>query len=361
MALYGDFIVKGQKPSMKLTLCFLALLLALTSCETVFRPQDSSPEIPQVSNDDPYKDVAEFFEGLFSHFGLDKPEQIICECLCPKSSAIFLAEIYAFNQILIDVNNRDAARVHLDWAKEFFLGLFGHGTSGCIIESQDFSDLLEALGVERDPILTNIADWLYYQAYFPKLLEDYKPVIQNLDAKNFTAAGAAYGDIMNNTVEAVKNQGVHYLSHTGMNNGFGLGLEIDLPNDSLSVWNDTTAAYDLQFLFGASRAVAAGKWWDSYENLVKYWNEKGEDILGNIPMQVWEDLQASDDNKKVTEKLGIDIMSKEFEDLMLGWIKKHPLKYHFHSKLLQKNFEQLHFIHIGVLQAYLVKEIAKSK
>jgi hypothetical protein len=345
---------------MKLTLCFLALLLALSSCETVFRPQASTPEAPQLSNEDPYKDVSEFYEGLFSHFGLDKPEQIINECLCPKSSAIFLQSIYAFNQILIDVNNRDAARVHLDWAKEFILAILGHGSSGCVIETQDFSDLLEALGVERDPILTNVAGWLYYQADFPKLLEDYKPVIQNLDAKNFTAAGAAYGDIMKDNVDAVKDQGVHYLSLTGMNNGFALGLEIDLPNDSLKVWNDTTAAWDLAFLFGASRAVAAGKWWESYENLVKYWNEKGEDILGNIPMEVWEDLQGSDDNKKVTEKLGVDIMTKEFEDKMLAWIKKHPLKYHILSKLLQKNFDQLHFIHIGLLQACLVKEIAKS-
>ena len=340
----------------QLTLCFLALLLTFATCDTAFRPQGSTSEAPE----DPYKDASEFFEGLFSRFGLDKPEQIIKECLCPKSSAIFLKSIYAFNQILIDVNNRNAARVHIDWAKEYIFAILNHGFTGCMAETQDFSDLLEALGVERDPILGHIAEWLYYQADFPKLLEDNKPVIQNLDAKNFSAAGAAYGDIMQDNVDAVKNQGVHYLSHVGMNNGFALGLEIDLPNDTLSVWNDTTAARDLAFLFGASRAVAAGKWWESYENLVKYWNEKGEEVLGNIPMEVWEDLQASEDNKKVTEKLGVDIMTKEFEDKMLKWIKKHPLKYHIHAKLMQKNFDQLHFIHIGVLQACLVKEIAKS-
>jgi len=237
----------------------------------------------------------------------------------------------------------------------------GHSSGGCIVESQDFSDLLEALGVERDPILTEISGWLYYQADFPKLLEDYKPIIQNLDNKNWSAAGAAYGDVMKDNVDAVKNQGVHYLSEAGLLNGFSLGLDIDLPNDTLTVWNDTTAAYDLDFAYEAARAVADGHWWDSWRNLVKFWEEKGEDILGHIPMSVWECIQGSEDNKKITEKLGVDVMSKEFEDLAVAWIKKHQWKYHAHAKLVKYNLEQLHFIHAGVLKAHLVKEIAKSK
>jgi len=346
---------------MKLSLCFLTLLLAFASCETAFRPLESPSKSHEIPTDGPYKAVAEFFEGLFSHFGLEKPEQIICECFCEKSAAVFLSSLYTFNQILIDVNARDAIHVHLDWAKEYILAILGHGSSGCIIESQDFSDLLEALGVERDPILTEISDWLYYQADFPKLLEDFKPIIQNLDAKNWTAAGAAYGDVMKDNVDAVKNQGVHYLSHVGVQNGFSLGLDIDLPKDSLTVWNDTTAAYDLEFVYEAARAVADGHWWDSFDNLVKFWKEKGEDILGHIPMSVWECLEGSDDNKKITEKLGVNVISKEFEDLAGHWIKKHQWKYHVHAKLVKDNFEQLHFIHVGVLQADLVKKIAKSK
>jgi len=346
---------------MKHTLFTLPLFLAFASCETALRPLQSFPTSHQYPTEGTHKDVAEFFEGLFSRFGLDKPEQIICECFCDKTAAIYLEILRTWNQVLIDVNARDALHVHLDFAKELILSILDHSSSGCIIESQDFSDLLKAAGVERDPILTEISGWLYYQAYFPKFLEEYKPVIQNLDSKNFSAAGAAYGDIFQDNVDAVKNQGVHYLSHIGVQNGFALGLDVDLPNDSLTVWNDTTAAYDLEFAYEAAKAVADGHWCESFDNLVKFWKEKGEDILGHIPLSVWECLQGSDDNKKVTEKLGVDVMSKDFEELAAKWIKKHPLKYHAHAKLVKKNFEQLHFLHVGVLKAHLVKEIAKSK
>jgi len=346
---------------MKLTLFLLALFLAFASCETALRPLQTFPSSHQYPTEGPHKDVAEFFEGLFSRFGLDKPEQIIWECFCDKTAAIYLEILRTWNQVLIDVNARDALHVHLDFAKELILSILDHSSSGCIIESQDFSNLLKAAGVERDPILTEISGWLYYQAYFPKFLEEYKPVIQNLDSKNFTAAGAAYGDIFQDNVDAVKNQGVHYLSHVGVQNGFALGLDIDLPNDSLTVWNDTTAAYDLEFAYEAAKAVADGHWCESFDNLVKFWKEKGEDILGHIPLSVWECLQGSDDNKKVTAKLGVDVMSKEFEELAAKWIKRHPWKYHAHAKLVKKNFEQLHFLHVGVLKAHLVKEIAKSK
>jgi len=257
---------------------------------------------------------------------------------------------------------RDTPQVHLDFVKMYWIAIQEHPTSDCIAQTQDFSDLVAALGIKRDPMLDNIGNWLYYQADYSHMLDDYySQVLQSLDAKNFTAAGDAYGVGMKQVVDAVKEQGFYYLAHAGLSNGFALGLDIDLPNDSLTVWNDTTAAYDLGFMIEATRAVAEGKWWESYENLVKFWEEKGEDILGHIPLSVWECLEGSDDNKKVTEKLGVDVMSKEFEDLALAWIKKHPWKYHAHAKLMLKSFEQLNVLHAGNLHAALVSEIAKSK
>jgi len=299
--------------------------------------------------------------GLFDHFGLDKPNQIIFECLNNFSSAVFLKSMWTFNELLIDINARDARHAHHDFIKEWILSILGHGAAGCIVATQDFSNLVEALDIKRDPLLDDIAQWLYFQADFEDLLDDYKPVIKNLEAKNFSAAGAAYGDVLNNTVKAVKSKGFYWLGHKGVSNGFSFGLDIDLPNDTLSIWNDTTSAYDLEFMWEAAKAVVDGHWWDSWRNLVKFWEEKGKDIIAKIPDSVWEALQASEDNKKVTKKLGIDVMTKEFGEKAAHWIKKNQWKYHGFAKDVLRNLEHLNTIHVGALQAALVREVARHR
>jgi len=345
---------------MKLILFLFTILLALSTCETAFRPFNESTEASTAIPENPHQDVAQFFEGLFAHFGLGQPKQIIYECFNSGSAALYLESLYGFNQFLIDVINRDPHRVHWDIIKQYILAILEHSTSDCIVATQDLSDLLAALGVKRDP-WSGIVNWLYFQAHFAQLFEGYKPVIQGFDSKNFTAAGDAYGALMNETVNVVKNEGLAYLAHTGFANGVSFGLDLALPNDSLAAWNDTTAAYDLEFIILGTKAVADGKWWESFDNLEKFWQEKGEEILGHIPLSVWEAIENSDDNKKLTEKLGVDVMSKEFEDLAVAWIKKHQWRYHAHAKALEKSFEQLDFIHAGILHAHIVEEIAKSK
>jgi len=345
---------------MKLSLCFLALL-AFASCETSFRPHEFYSEIPKTLEDCPHKDGAEFYVGLFSHFGLGTPKQIIFECLSDFSAGILIGELYTANQILTDINARDFKHAHHDIVKQIILSFLGHGSANCIVATQDFSDLLEALDIKRDPFLDGVGQWFDFQANFPRLLEDYKPVIQNLDHRNFTAAGAAYGDVLNHTVAAVKSKGFYFLGHQGVANGFSFGLDLDLPDDTLGIWNDTTSAYDLEFAWESARAVAEGHWWDSYENLIKYYEEKGVDVLKKIPASVWEALQKSEDNKKVTERLGIDVMTKEFGELAGHWIKKNQWKYHAYSKEVLKNLEHLDMIHVGALQAGLVREIARTK
>jgi len=343
---------------MKLSLCFLALLFALASCKTSFRPH---PEISQAPTDVPPQVMAEFYGGLFSRFDLDRPTQIINECLSGFSAGVFLEELFVFNQLLIDLNARDFKRVHQDSFVEFILAALGHGAVDCVEATQDFSNLVEALGVKRDPLLQKISQSFYFQANFPTLLEDYKPVIQNLNATNYLAAGAAYGDFLSHIVETVKSKGFYYLAHTGISNGISFGLDIDLPNDTLSIWNDTTAVYDLEFTYEAAKAVADGHWWESSHNLIKYYEEKGADVLNKIPASVWEALKASEDNKKVTEKLGVDVMSKEFRELASDWIRKNPWKFHSYSKGVVRDMKSLNMVGAGALQAGLVREIANSK
>jgi len=74
-----------------------------------------------------------------------------------------------------------------------------------------------------------------------------------------------------------------------------------------------------------------------------------------------DEKKSSEDNKKVTERLGIDVMTKEFGELAGHWVRKNPWKYHSYAKEVLKNLEHLDMIHVGALQAGLVREIARTK
>jgi hypothetical protein len=305
--------------------------------------------------------VNEFFTGLFAHFGLEQPKQIIYECFNEKYAGLYLISLVEYNQILVDAVARDSWRFHIDVIKAYILAIFEHPVGDCITATQDLSDLLAALDVKRDPFWSAVTNWLYFQAHYAQQLDGFGPVIEGFKKGDFKAAGDAYGALMNETVAVVKEEGLADLAHIGFSNGFALGLDIDLPSDSLAAWNDTTAGYDLELVIGATKAVADGHWWDSYDNLVKFWEEKGEAIFNKIPASVWECLAGSEDNKKVTAKLGVDVLSKEFGDLAVKWIKRHPGRYHAHAKHLLKSFAELNFVHAGILHAHLTWEIARSK
>jgi len=343
----------------KLTLCLLALTLTLAFCDTVFRPSETPSE--NTSPENPHKAISEFFEAYFKHFDLKKPDQIIYECFTEKTAGIYFELLYGYGKILQDLKDRASWQIHLDFAKMYVIGLLEHTTGDCIVQTQDLSDLLDALGVKRDPFLANVGNYLYYQAHFAKMYDDFHQVLDHLNAKDYKSAGEAYAVQTKNTVDTIVGEGLYYLGHTGFANGFALGLDIDLPSDSLTVWNDTTAMYDLELMVDGARTVAEGKWWESYNNLERWWERKGKEIFEKIPGSVWECLEGSEDNKKITKKLGMNILTEEFGNAMLVYVQKHPLKYHCHAKMLVKAFDEFNLLHAGSLHAHLVKDVVKSK
>jgi len=305
------------------------------------------------------KTIAEFYSGVFQYFNLSSPTEII-KCYSSLDAIAFFTGIYGANKILFDLENREFAALHFDALKQIILSIFlEHRVSKCILKTQEWIDLVTAVGIaDWDEKYYVAAGRLYDQAHFLLLGQQFRPVIANMVSQNFEESGKAYAVVMEKFAELVKGEGFGYLYIAGFSNGFAITTNVSYPNDSLALWNHTTGGIAMKFLYELATAVTDGKWKDSFENTVKFWREKGEDIIGQIPVDVWVGLQQSNDNKELTEVLGVDILSREFEDLASAYIQKHPFRYYATLKVIKKSLKKLRMMQAGAVYGALVKAIA---
>ena len=307
------------------------------------------------------KCIEEFYNGYFAHFDLPSPTQII-KCYSPRDAAIFFTSIYEFYKILEDLEKRDQWDLHIRLIKEYFLAMLQSKVSRCIGKTQDIRDLLKALGIKASDMKKfAYGQYLYVQAHYSKMRGEYKPIIENILSKNFTAAGEANGVLAKNIVDTINEEKFGYLYIAAFENGFAMRAGVSNPNDSLSVWNHTTGGVAMMFLHELSEAVSRGKWAHSFRNTIKFMKGRGKDLLKEIPGSVFECLEGSEDNKELTEKLGVNVLSKEFGKKMGKFIWRHPLKYHMYLTKIKHAMEHLQLGGAGAYYASLVMSAAKNR
>lgn len=350
---------------MKLTLFVIFTLLALILCDTKteswykFGEESSTSESPKDHRK--IDDLRSFYGKVFDKFKLSRPNQIL-NCFCDKTAGLFFDSLYDIHQILIDTNERNSVKLHLEFAKLMIKHRPLHDVFACIAMTQDFTDLLDALDIkQRNPRDFMIAKYVYYQAEYPDLVENFLPVIDGLDSKNYTAAGKAYANVIAKLVNSVKKQGLNFLAYEGFQNGIAVRLDIENPSDILECWDNENAGYYLEFLYRLSQYVTEGKWQDAPYNANKFWYETGRELMKKIPKEVGECVQKSEDNGLIRKTLGIDVESKEFLDLMLKYIGENRIHFFWMMKGLRHSFDHFNVNHAGYVWGHFLEQIAKSK
>ena len=342
---------------MRYSALLLIALLALATCKLSFLSKNF--DISDSSDDN--EPIDQFFEGFFDYYNLSRPSQIL-NCFCDKSASIFFDTLYEKYEVLKDSTERASLQLHIDYAKLSLLYKALESTNACAFLTQDITDLLDALNIKkRDPSKFGMALYLNYQAHYDDLYEAYQPLIDNLNAKNFTEAGRVYGDILNYTVTTIRKEGSSLQAFNGFGNGFSIQLDIDEPSDSLDCYDNDTSSVSLNFIYKLSVAVTDGKFYEAPVNTLNFWEKEGKDILSKLPKDVMDCDSQSNDHQLVSNKLGIDIYTEEFGDLMKRYINNHRLSYYGYLKGIRSSFEDHNFIHAGEAYAELISAIASKK
>jgi len=303
--------------------------------------------------------MADFLTGFFNYFGITNVYQSTY-CIDEKTPDFFDYNYKLWN-LLNDIDQRNNFRIHWDlWRMRSYTQRF-LPTISCIFLTQEFTDLLDTLDIsKRNPKLFEYAIHLYFEARFTELLLNHKPVIDNLNKNDFKSAGIAFGKILDDLVTAVKDSGANLLAYQAISNGKAFELDIDLPADSIQCHNDESASLLLQFLYLLTRRVANSEGADANLVTLEFMEEKGKDLLDQIPESVWSCLYKSEDIRKISAALKIDIKSVLFWDLLTKYINDYKAPYHRLSQAFASDFEKFHLIHAGAVKGKFLEKVART-
>jgi len=315
--------------------------------------------IPKDLDPSHHKEVDAFWTGAFEEFKLPKPTELI-ECFGTVSGQIFFRKIRAVNDLLQHSKSQNNFKLHTDFAQfEVLMHALEHAHN-CMFNTHDFERLTDSLHICHDPEALKSAKYLYYQANFANLADDYKGIIEEIDNNDFNKAGKLLAVLFKKSVEDFKNQGEDLLAYQAFGNGLSGALGVSLPSDSVGCYNAKNAKLLMDFFRGFSHAVSEGRWYHADHSAVEYWEKEGKALLEQIPNKVWSCDMSSKDSKEISEKIGMDLGSKEFRDKMWDYVNDHNIMFYSYLRSIKMAIDRGDYLHAGASYAHLLEAVAKS-
>jgi len=230
-----------------------------------------------------------------------------------------------------------------------------------MVQTKDFERLMGALHIPNDPQILKKAKYLYFQAKFATLADEYKTVIDEIDSKNFNKAGKVFGELFKKSVKDFKKTGEDLIAYQAFGNGLSGALDVPLPSESVNCYNDKEAKLMMDFFRGFARAITEGKWYKADQTAAEYWEKEGKALLEKVPSKAWNCDMNSSDTKKLEEKIGLDLNSQEFRDKMFEYLTDHNIMFYSYLRTMHYAFEKNDYLHAGSAYAHLLEAVAKSK
>ena len=323
---------------------FILITILMLTVSTLSPPSDDLI-LPEWFDSD--KPLAEFLHGFFKSFGLSKSTQII-DCFNKESSETFFQALYEIHNVLKSSNRRALSKfpfVHSNLTNIFnALNL----ASSCVLATQDLSDLMKVLNVSTEELKSLPMTFnLNYQANFYALCQDFQPVIKRLEVHTFVEAGEIAAQIFDSTLKVIRREGILRLALKGFANGFAIQADLDKFNDSLSCYDNSTSAISLHFIYRLSDVVCSGYKSEALVNTLDFWEKEGRGILKMLPRHIMKCDLYSEDHKKMSKQLGIDMYTEEFGEFMRGSIETFTSAYYDCSCEIRSLMENNNFINAG--------------
>jgi len=315
--------------------------------------------IPKDLDPSHHKDIDEFWTGVFEAFRLPKPAELI-NCFGSVSGKIFFRKIQTINNLLMHSKGHDMVKLHTDYTQfEVLMHALAHSHK-CMVETKDFERLTDALHIPHDPEVLMKAKYLYYQAKFDTLAEEYKGVYNEVVNKNFNKAGKVFAEVFKKAASEYNRQGEDLLALQAFGNGLSETLGLPLPAAKVNCYNGKDAKLVMDFFKGLSHAVAEGKWYRADSSASDYWSSEGKSLLEKIDKKVLKCDMNSHDSKNLNEKLGLDLSSKEFREKMCDYTTDHNIMFYSYLRTMNSAFEKNDYLHAAAAYAHLLEAVSKS-
>jgi len=304
------------------------------------------------------KDIDEFWTGVFDALRLKKPTEII-NCFGKVSGPVFFRKVRLMGSLLEHSKEGKNIRLHTDYAHlDLLMHALEHAHK-CMADTNDFERMTHKLGVPNDPEYLKKAKYIYFQAKFADITDDFKVIVDHIDKKEFELAGKDFGHLFKNAMKEYQHHGEDLLAQQAFGNGLSGALGLPYPKDCLKCYNAKNAKLWLDFFRGSADSITEGRWYKADDTAKDYWDKEGKDLLEQIPDKVWKCDLNSVESKRLAEELGIDLSSKEFMEKMWDYISDHNIMYYGYLRSMKVSFDRNDYLHAGAAYGHLLQAVAK--
>jgi len=306
-----------------------------------------------------HKGVDEFWTGVFDSFKLSKPTELI-NCFGTVSGPIFFRKIRKMSDLLMHSKGQDNLKLHTDYTQFAILAQALEHAHKCMAQTKDFERLTDSLDVSKDLEVLKKMSYLYFEAKFAQIADEFRGVIHEIDGKEYNKAGKKYAEMLKKAVKDFSSQGEELIAYQAFSNGVTGTLSLPLPSQNLNCYSSKDAKPIMDFYRGLAHAVAEGKFNKADESAASYWEKEGKTLLEKIPKKVMTCESSSNESKQLSDKLGVDIHSKDFRDKMWNYMKNHNIMFYSYLKTMNAAFGKNDNLHAGSAYAHLLEAVSKS-
>lgn len=327
---------------------FIVLALAV-SCIT-------SQSLPAPTLNGTLLDLADYFQGFWGAFNLTT--QLAATCFNGISANAYFEQLgvnYQLAQAFVAGNH---SAFNSLFQQFLVLNVTTWLPLNCVRSSSEFAQLVSAAGGNLSDPNYGVLEDLYYQADWPEWILAFAPTYNALLAGSYNSAGYGFGPLFTITQTNSTEADIYYNGFKAFQNGIWYEVNLTSPYELSNCYNNSLAQAADAFYYYWSQTVANSTLANVVNNTNTYFNGTGGQYLAQVKI-INVCLEATNDQARLTQALGIDVHSDEFDTGLMTWMSAETETYYGLMNAMYQAFESNSSLGAGVVMGELYYVVAQ--
>jgi hypothetical protein len=303
-------------------------------------------------------DLNDYYNGVWAYFNLTQTNAI--SCWNDITAENYFQYLQAFYDLAGSFSAGDHTNSAIYSAEVEALNATLYEPLQCVINSQDYQNLLVAMGISNfNKSLESIMNNMYYQGHLADWYVSWGSIYNLLLDAEYNQAGYAYAPILQTMTLNGSMSNIYSEALEAFQDGIFYWVNLTTPFELPTCYNNSIAQTNIDFLAGWTEAVYNS----TEENCLNATNDYFAGIGGQlIPIlkPAWACEDATQDQVRLNNVLGIDVHSQQFQTAVSNWMQNNTATYYNIFSDIHIQFVNYNPLSAGVIYGEFLELVAQS-
>jgi ribosomal protein S8 len=303
-------------------------------------------------------DLNDYYNGVWAYFNLSQSNAI--SCWNDITAENYFQYLQAFYDLAGSFSAGDHANSAIYSAEVEALNVTLYEPLQCVLNSQDYQNLLVAMGISNfNKSLESIMNNMYYQGHLADWFVSWGSIYNLLIGAEYNQAGYAYAPILQTMSQNGTQQNAYFEALEAFQNGMFFWTNLTTPFELPTCYNASSAQPFVDFLFLWTQTVYNSTVENVVNNTNAWFTGSGGQLIPIIqPIFNCED--TTQDQVRLNNALGIDIHSQAFQNALEAYINNDTQVYYNIFSKMYDMFTNFNPMAAGVMYGEFVILVAQS-